>query len=64
MKKIQGVTSGWLNYLSNFLCALGIKNLTLDVSHMCKKLSCKKTCLIEFLKSHFDIFCVYADKII
>jgi len=44
-----------------FMC-IRFKNLTLDVAHKCKKLSCKKTCKIEFLKPHFDIFCVYARK--
>jgi hypothetical protein len=33
-----------LNHLSSFSCALGSKNLALDVGHMCQKLPCKKTC--------------------
>ncbi len=44
-----------LNHWGNFLYSLGSKFLTWDASHMCRKWSCKKTCLIDFL-NHFGIF--------
>jgi len=43
-----------LNHWGNFLYWLGSKFLTRDASHMCRKWSCEKTCLIDF-KNHFDI---------
>jgi hypothetical protein len=44
-----------LNHWGNFLYSLGSKFLTWDASHMCRKWSCKKTCIID-LKNHFGIF--------
>jgi hypothetical protein len=36
----------FLNHLIKKLCSMGSKCLALNAGHMCKKNSCKKTCLV------------------
>jgi len=58
----EKVTRQWthfLNHLIKKLCSMGSKCLVLDVSHMCRRLMCQKTCLVVHWNSFWEFFGIF-----